>query len=128
MFRMINIQPYQRGLRYRAGAFIAVLNPGQHTFYSPPWDPKLEAVDVVDVRELRFEHADLAHLVEDMELREQLKVILLTEGQRGVVYRAGQVVDFIDAGLHAYWNLDGLVRIEVADEKAAPMQSLVATR
>jgi len=129
MFKTIQIDHHQRGLRFREGHFVAVLPPGRHTVFSPSWDPEHERVEVVDVTRVGLEHPRLAELLEDSELRRELLVVDVAQGQRGRVFRDGKLFAVLPAGRYAFWRGSGGLRAVVeAGGEVLETAAIVPTR
>jgi len=113
MFKDVVIKPHERGLRFRHGNFIALLPPGRHTVFTPSWDAAHERVEVVDTRKMRLEHPQLDELLGDYELRMELVVADVAEGQRALVFKDGQLYAIAAPGRHAYWKAAGNFEVEI---------------
>src|SRR5690348_413668 len=113
MFKTIQIDSHQRGLRFREGHFVAVLPPGRHTVFAAPWDPEHERVEVVDTARVAFEHPKLDELLADSELRRELLVVDVAQGQRGWVFKDGKLFAVVPAGRYAFWRGAGQLRAQI---------------
>lgn len=114
MFRRIKINPHERGLLFREGAFLGVLQPGVQWHY----DPFLKLrVDIVSPRQPWLEHKDLDLIVKSGKLGSDTIVVDLKDRERAVVRIDGRIAGVIGSGLYVLWTAEHEVRVELVDAR-----------
>ena len=68
-------------------------------------------VQMVDAREVRFEHPDLNVILKAPGCAEHLEIVTVDEGHVGVYFRNGQYAQTLGAGKYAFWK--GMDRVKV---------------
>lgn len=114
MFRRIKINPHERGLLFREGAFIGVLQPGVHWHYDPFM--KLR-VDVASTRHPWLEHKDIYLIAKSGKLGSEAIVLDLKDHERAVVWVDGRIYGIVASGMYALWTTDYEIRVEIADAR-----------
>lgn len=113
MIRNVRIRSYEVGLWFRHGDFHRMLRPGAY------WTPGLwfgyDRIDFVSTLDCEFQHDFLDLLIDDSELREQLQVVDLTEGQKALIWKNGRLWDIKSSGRYAFWKSPATVDVEVFD-------------
>ena len=112
MFIRTHIPRGERGLWFREGDLVGVLGPGRHWNPSWLWHGGQDTVDRFTISQGRFEHKRLADLVREPQLREQLVVVDVPDGERAFVWLDGRLIDVLGPGLAAYWKDAGDLRVE----------------
>ena len=115
MLRVVRIKSYERGLLFRHGDFVRLLEPGKYWFWSPllrrrPWD-----VQIASTLKTRFEHELLDVLVRHADLARALTVVELADHQRALVWRDGRLACMLGPGRYAFWKEPYALAIEVFD-------------
>lgn len=106
--QVVDLKDYERGLVWIDRRFSHILPPGQYAY----WTAYREvAVEVVDARPLRFQHADWPVIVKSPMADKTLELVTLAPGQVGVFFKDGQYVETLPAGRHAFWK--GIAEIKV---------------
>jgi regulator of protease activity HflC (stomatin/prohibitin superfamily) len=114
MYRRIKINPHERGLLFREGAFRAVLRPGVHWHF----DPLLKLrVEKVSPRDPWLVHKDLDLIVKSGLLGSEAIVIDLRDHERALVWIDGRFAWMFDKGLYAFWTIEHQIRVEVIDAR-----------
>ena len=115
MLRRFKVREHERGLLFRDRDFERVLRPGRHWV----WDPLFKVhVDVVSVRDVWLNHKDLDVIAKSGALRDEARVVDLTDHERAVVWVDGRVEAVLKPGLHALWTVFHEVRVETFDARA----------
>ncbi len=118
MFIRTHIPRGQRGLWFRHDDLIGVLGPGRHWNPAWLWHGGKDVVQRHDVSAGRFVHKRLEALVREPQLREQLVLVDVPDGERVFVWLNGRLIDVLGAGLAAYWRDAGDWRIERFETEA----------
>lgn len=106
----VTIHRHERGLLFRDGEFIRVLDPGYH------WSLGFLAgrrVDIVSTGDPWLVHDRLDEIVVSGELADRAHVVDLADDQRGLVWVEKRFARVLGPGLHVLWKDFKEVRIEV---------------
>lgn len=114
MFRRFKINPHQRGLLFREGEFLGVLEPGVHWRLDPLLKLRLQ---IASPRQTWLVHPDLDLMVKSGRLGENVIVADLKDHERALVWIDGRFARALDAGLHAFWAVEHDVRVEIVDAR-----------
>jgi regulator of protease activity HflC (stomatin/prohibitin superfamily) len=115
LFRRFKVREHERGLRFVDRVFEGVVRPGRRFV----WDPLRKArLDVVSVRNVWLDHADLDVIVKSGALGDEARVVDLKDHERAVVWVDGRVEAVLKPGLYALWTVFRDVRVEVFDARA----------
>ena len=117
MFHRYKIRPHERGLLFREGTPVAVLDPGVHWYADPLLKLRLQ---VVSPREPWIVHSALDLIVKSGILGHEAIVVDLKDSQRALVWIDGRFATVLDKGLYALWTTEHEIRVEIVD--ARPMQ------
>ncbi len=116
---VVDLQDDQRGLVWINRRFVYVLPPGQYVF----WDePNTVRVEVADIRQPRFEHADLRHIVHSPSISVFLDICSVNRGCAGVLFLDGRYVDTLAPGLYAFWKGVADARVVEVDLREAALE------
>lgn len=110
----VKIHTYEKGLYFRDGEFVGLLEPGRHWLFALPGTIR---VDVVSQREPWLFAADLDVIVRSGVLKDQAVVLDLKDHQRALVWIDGRFDGVLPAGLFALWTGFRDVRVEVVDAR-----------
>ncbi|MCA8959528.1 MAG: slipin family protein, partial [Planctomycetes bacterium] len=110
-WKVVNVRQHERGLWFRDGDFVRVVEPGRYRVWQRPLTRRVHAIEVFDLLEPRFEHPLLRSLVEQPALREALTIVELGDDERAFVSIDGRLESILGPGLHAFWR--GPRRIEI---------------
>lgn len=116
MIRIINIKPHRRGLLFRDGHPVALLQPGWHLYLDPLFKLRLE---VMSPRDPWITHKELDLIVKSGILEGEAVVIDLKDHERALVWIDGRFAWMLDKGLYAFWTGEHVIRVETLD--ARPM-------
>ncbi len=111
MYKTIHIKRHERGLWFRHGDFVDVLNPG--TYRIPFWNLSRDAIQIRDTTVTRFEHTLLDVLLTHGVLRDQFHVVDLNDSQRALVWKDDRLAHILGPGRHAFWKTPYAVHIAV---------------
>ncbi len=110
MLWTFKIHHHERGLLYKGGDFVRLLEPGRH------WVFGLRVrVDRLSVREAYVLHEDLEVLVKNGALDSKVSILDLRDHERALVWVNGRFEMICGPGLHAFWTLFHEVRHEIVD-------------
>jgi regulator of protease activity HflC (stomatin/prohibitin superfamily) len=115
MFHRYKIRSHERGLLFREGAFVDVLQPGVHWYFDPFLKMRMEAVSP---RDPWVRHKDLDLIVKSGKLAGEAIVADLRDFERALVWIDNRFAAILGSGLHALWTSEHEIRVEVADVRA----------
>jgi regulator of protease activity HflC (stomatin/prohibitin superfamily) len=115
MVRMVKIRKHERGLLFEDREFLRVLGPGRHWLVGAPWRFR---VDVVSVRDVWLEHAELDVIVRSGALAHEAIVVDLADARRALVWIDDRFAAVLGPGLYALWTAVRPVHVEVVDARA----------
>lgn len=104
MVRMVKIREHERGLLFEDREFLRVLGPGRHWLVGAPWRFR---VDVVSVRDVWLEHAELDVIVRSGALAHEAIVVDLADARRALVWIDDRFAAVLGPGLYALWTAGG---------------------
>ncbi len=110
--KVVDLKDHERGLVWIDGRFSHVLPPGLYAYWITLCDVRIE---VVDARNVRFVHPDLAVIVKAQSADRVLESVLVPVGHVGVFYRDGSYVETLPAGRHVFWKNSAEVKIVPVD-------------
>lgn len=113
--RLIKIRAQERGLYFRDREFVGVLRPGRHILVDPLWKVR---VDVVSVRQVFLQHADLEVIARSGALGAEAQVVDLKQHERALVWVDGRFAGICKPGLNVLWTVFHEVKVEVMDARA----------
>ncbi|HEU4886534.1 MAG TPA: slipin family protein [Thermoanaerobaculia bacterium] len=117
MIHRMKIKPHERGLLFREGEPIAVLQPGVHWHFDPLLKLRLQ---IVSPRDPWLMHKDLELIVKSGILGNEAMVLDLRDHERALVWIDKRFSGIVDRGLYVLWTTEHEVRVEIVD--ARPMQ------
>src|SRR5690349_15075231 len=132
MFIKTHIRQHERGLQFRRGDFVRVLRPGTHYNLAWLWYFGIESIDKVDTLKTRFEHPLLDVLIQHEDLRRELVIVDLADGERALVWKDERMLQILGPGRYAYWKSPAKLDVEVYKIDAfrfshPKLQSVLAT-
>lgn len=98
---VVDLKDCQRALVWIDGRFARLLGPGLHAFWLGARDVRIE---VIDIREPRFQHIDLKSIVRISDAARWLDVCKVERDCIGVLFLDGRYVDQLAPGLYAFWK------------------------
>ena len=114
MYFRMKIKPHERGLLFREGEFLEVLEPGTYWHFDPLMKLRL---DVVTPRNPWLAHKDLDLIVKSGKLAGEAIVADLKDHERALVWIDGRFAAVIGAGLYALWTTEHEVKVEIVDAR-----------
>ena len=109
------IKKNERGLLFRRGDFVRVLEPGRHKRSLLRAFLGHDTLTIYDTLETRFQHPLLDLLVTDEDFLAHVHVLELAETQRALVWIDGRLESIVGAGRYVYWKAPRTVAFEVFD-------------
>ncbi len=115
LLRVMQIRQFERGLLFRNGDFVGVLEPGRRWVFDLPL--RRQRVDVVSTRDPELVSTHLDVIVKSGALEGAAKVVDLADDERGLVWVDGRFEAVLAGGLFAFWTATRDVRVEVVDAR-----------
>jgi regulator of protease activity HflC (stomatin/prohibitin superfamily) len=106
--QVVDLKDHERALVWVDGRFEAILEPGLFALWKTH---KVIRVEIVDARNVRFEHADIEVILDHLHARESFQSHIVDEGQLALVVCDGTLKEMLRAGRYAFWK--GGVRVSV---------------
>jgi regulator of protease activity HflC (stomatin/prohibitin superfamily) len=105
---VLDMKDDERALVWIDGRFTRILDAGQYAIWS-----KFRKVDVevVDARNVLFDHRDLNVILKSPEVEKVLNVFTVEEGHEGVYFKDGEYVKTLAPGQYASWMKVGKVKL-----------------
>jgi regulator of protease activity HflC (stomatin/prohibitin superfamily) len=98
---VLDLKDYQRALVWIDGRFSRVLPPGLYVY----WATQREVmVEVIDARQVRFEHKDLRVITQSATANGVLDAYAVEQGHMGVLFEDGNYVETLPPGRYAFWK------------------------
>jgi len=107
---VLDLKDYERALVWIENRFSHVLPAGLYAYWTGQKDVRVE---VVDARNVRFEHADLKVIARSSIPLRVLGVATVERDHAGVLFIDGRYADTLPPGLYAFWR--GPVEADVVD-------------
>jgi regulator of protease activity HflC (stomatin/prohibitin superfamily) len=105
---VIDLKDHQRALVWIDDRFEVVLKPGLHAFWTVFHTVRVE---VIDVREPRFQRDDLPVMAAARGAGEALDLFVVESGFAGLYFKNGEYAGTLKAGTHAFWK--GVAKIKI---------------
>lgn len=115
---VVDLKDVQRGLLWVDGRFAGVLPPGLYAYWN---DPRAVRIEVVDVRNPRFEHDELKVIARAPTAGQLLDVCNVNRGCVGVLFLDGRYTDTLTPGLYAFWRNAADARVVEVDQREATL-------
>ena len=98
---VLDLKDHQRGLVWIDGRFSHILLPGVYAYWAGQKDVQVE---VIDARQVRFEHADLKVIARSRSAVQALDICTVERDRLGVLFQDGVYVQTLPPGLYAFWK------------------------
>jgi regulator of protease activity HflC (stomatin/prohibitin superfamily) len=115
LFKTYRIRQYERGLLFRHGDFVRILEPGKYRFLRVLRRLLGFEVQVYSLLEMRFVHPLLDVILADSAARTAFRVLDLQDHQRALVWVDGRIRFICGPGRYAFWNEPFELAVEVFD-------------
>lgn len=109
---VVDLKDYQRALVWVEGRFEKILGPGLYALWMKVRDVKVE---IIDAREVRFEHEDLNLIAKSKDVENDLNLSIVEPGYAGVYFIDGTYVETLGPGQYMFWKNTGKVKIYHVD-------------
>jgi regulator of protease activity HflC (stomatin/prohibitin superfamily) len=108
--RVLDLKDHERAVVWVDGRVDAVLKPGLYAVWTAFHDVRVE---VFDARGVRFEHADLAAIVQARGTAGLLEAVTIEAGHAGLFFKDGRHEATLAPGAHAFWK--GVAKARILD-------------
>jgi regulator of protease activity HflC (stomatin/prohibitin superfamily) len=98
---VLDLKDHQRGLVWIEGRFSHVLGPGLYAYWIGARDVRVE---IIDARQVRFEHEDLKVITRSQAAGRFLDICTVNRSCAGVLFVDGRYVDTLEPGLCVFWE------------------------
>ncbi len=98
MIKNVQIKAYERGLIFKNGNLIEILNEGNFWIFGS------KSVEVYDMKVLFKSNTDLSLLLKNEGLKSMLEVIEVKDGEIVLVYENGIFKEVLNVGQYAFWK------------------------
>ncbi len=99
--RVLDLKDYERALVWVNGRFLMALGPGKHAFWTIVDEVEVE---IVDSREVQFEHKDLKAIITNPFSHELLDVYTVGQFETAPLYINGRFEKELSPGVYAFWS------------------------
>lgn len=113
-FVIVDLDDEERALIWKDGRLEAVVGPGRHAFWKEPFDLAVEKFRVTD---LWLEHAKLPVILRQAGTAQWLVPLEVKPEHVALVFRDGELVATLGAGLRVFWKDAGRVEWRVIDQR-----------
>ena len=113
---VLDLKDNQRALVWIDGRFARILGAGLYAYWTGVREVRVE---VIDAREVRFEHEELKSIVRASEAARLLDVCKVNRDCVGVLFVDGKYVDQLEPGLYAFWKNVADARVVEVDLREA---------
>ncbi len=102
----------ERALVWKDGRLGWILGPGRHAFWKQPYTIKVETQDV---RAFKFTHPKLEAVLDLPGSELFFEGVRVEAHERVLLFREGDLVEQLDAGLHVFWKGAGTIAWKTID-------------
>jgi regulator of protease activity HflC (stomatin/prohibitin superfamily) len=108
--RVVDLKDYERAIVWVDGRVEAVLKLGQYALWTVFHEVRVE---VFDARAVRFEHPDLALIIQARGAASMLETVTIEAGHAGLFFKDGRHEATLPPAAHAFWK--GVAKARVLD-------------
>ena len=98
---IVDLKDHERALVWIDGRFSRILGAGLYAYWTGFREVRIE---VIDTRNVRFEHAQLKSIVRAPDVARTLDVCTVNRDCVGVLFIDGRYVENLQPGLYAFWK------------------------
>jgi regulator of protease activity HflC (stomatin/prohibitin superfamily) len=98
---VLDLKDYQRALVWIDGRFSHILPPGMYAYWLGAKDV---SVEIIDARNVRFQHADFKPIVRSPNAAQVLDICTVERNSVGVSFQDGKYVETLPPGEYAFWR------------------------
>jgi len=109
---VLDLKDYERGLVWIENRFSHILPPGQYAYWL---GQKQVRVEVVDIRQVRFEHEQFKTIVRSPLSARLLDICTVQRDHVGVLFIDGRYVETLRPGEYAFWRGPADARVVEVD-------------
>jgi regulator of protease activity HflC (stomatin/prohibitin superfamily) len=110
--KVLDLKDHERAVVWVDGRVEAVLKPGLFVLWTVFHDVKVE---VFDARAVRFDHRDLAVIVQARGAAPLLESVTVEAGHAGLFFKDGRHEATLAPGVHAWWKGVAQARVQAVD-------------
>jgi regulator of protease activity HflC (stomatin/prohibitin superfamily) len=116
--RVLDLKDHERALVWIEGRLVTVCGPGLYALWTVFDEIRVE---ILDARQVRFEHPELPLVLGTAGGRQRLESAGAPAGWAGLAFQNGRLSATLSPGVHAFWRGEGEVKIVQVDlrEQAA---------
>lgn len=113
---VLDLKDHERALVWIENRFSHVLPEGQYAYWTGQKDVRVE---VVDARNVRFEHEELKVIARSPSAPRALDVCTVNRDHAGVLFIDGRYVETLAPGLYAFWKGQSDAKVVEVDMREA---------
>lgn len=98
---VLDLQDYQRALIWVDGRFQRVVSGGLYALWTTH---KKVNVQIIDARDVRFNHSDISVILKSEGAKEHLQEYDVAEDHVGVLFQNGRYIDTLSSGRYVFWK------------------------
>ena len=98
---VLDLKDHERALVWIENRFSHILPPGLYAYWT---GRKNVRVEVIDARQVRFEHSDLKLIARSPQAGRVLDVCTIDRDRVGVLFIDGRFIETVPPGLYAFWK------------------------
>ena len=99
--QVLDMQDFERALIWIDGRFRWILTGGPYVIWTTHRKVK---VQIVDARDVRFNHPDISVIIKSDGDKEYLQEINVVEDHVGVLFRNGKYIETLQPGRYVFWK------------------------
>ena len=111
---VLDLRDHQRALVWIEGRFSHILTPGLYAYWL---GHKEVTVEVIDARQVRFEHEHFKTIVNWPQAKVLLDICTINRDHVGVLFIDGKYVDTLSPGMYAFWRGVAEARVVEIDRR-----------
>ena len=111
---VLDLKDHERALVWIENRFSHILPAGLYAYWTGQKDVRVE---VIDARNVRFEHEDLKVIARSTMAQRVLDVCTIGRDHVGVLFIDGRYVDTLAPGLYAFWKGQSEARVVEVDQR-----------
>ncbi len=109
---VLDLKDNQRALVWIEGRFAKVVGPGLYALWT---GLRAVKVEIVDARQVRFEHQEMSAILLSAQADEKLESVVVEDGFAAVFFKDGEYVKTFGPGRYMFWKNSGRLRIQQVD-------------
>jgi regulator of protease activity HflC (stomatin/prohibitin superfamily) len=109
---VLDLKDHERALVWIDGRFSHILPPGLHAYWT---GQKEVRVEIVDARQVRFDHKDLSVILRSQSAKLPLDICTVERDRVGVLFIDGRYVDTLPPSQYAFWKGPADARVVEVD-------------